>query len=133
MSGGKGGDLMRSQSILLAHRDFGFWILLDTTSAVPRTLPYPSDPTDALICKSYSIHLCDKNPYPSNVNVQKTKNIVHNMADSRLCCEKGVATHGSSYCAFTAFGGARTDGRRHHRLLERQKIRRSHNISTFNQ
>ena len=45
---------------------------------------------DALICKSYSIHLCDKNPNPSNSNVQKTKNIVHNMADSRLCVVKRV-------------------------------------------
>ena len=39
---------------------------------------------------AYSIHFCDKNPNPSNLNVQKTKNIVHNMADSRLCVVKRV-------------------------------------------
>ena len=89
--GGKVGDLIRSQSILSACRDsedFGFF--LDTTSAPPRTLPAPSDPTDALICKSYPIHLCDKNPNPTNRKMPRTKNIMHNMTDSRLCVVRRV-------------------------------------------
>jgi len=86
--GGKVGDLIRSQSILSACRDsedFGFF------RTQPVLLPALSAP-----------HLCDKNPNPTNRKMPRTKNIMHNMTDSRLCVVRRVRPPVSSYYALTA-------------------------------